>query len=133
MNLDVQQYADEFLTLLYKVDWNPASDIAIYQFKSGLPKWMVNQLSTAESQHLLSAEILGHSVPPMNVEMLAKLASRIEANSRIHDQQDSREKVKNKIRESRTGFSRDKQANTPLKCSYCKFLGHSFRTETISR
>ena len=33
MNSDVQQYADEFLTLLYKVDWNPASDTAIYQYK----------------------------------------------------------------------------------------------------
>ena len=57
MNSDVQQYADEFLTLLYKVGGNPASDTAIYQFKSGLPKWIVNQLSTAESQHLLSVGI----------------------------------------------------------------------------
>ena len=57
--------------------------------------------------------------------MLAKLASRIEANNRIHSQQDSRERAKEKIREEKSGFSRDKQTNAPTKCSYCKFMGHS--------
>ena len=118
MNGNVQQYSDEFITLLHKIGWDSASDVAIYQYKSGLPRWIVSHLSTAESQYLISMELLGQIAPPINVEVLAKLSSQIEANNRIYHQLDSRDKIKEKMKEKRSYIHDHRRVTNMHRCTY---------------
>jgi hypothetical protein len=83
-NQGAQRYVDQFITLAKRLHWKMDDEAVIYQFKSGLSKWLLSQISTAESNHLLLMETkYGKVVAPINVKMLAKLAIRIEANDRI--------------------------------------------------
>lgn len=82
-NFNVQRYSDQFMKLAEKLHWNLESEMAIYQYKSGLTHWMLDQLSVAESNHLLAMETQLQEVKPISVEILAKLAIRIEANKKL--------------------------------------------------
>ena len=69
----VQRYSDRFIQLATRVGWNLNDRTAVYQFKKGLPNWLLCQLATAEAT--LHGEV--------SVEMLAKIALQIE----VTDQQ----------------------------------------------
>jgi hypothetical protein len=86
----VQRYADQFVRLAEKMKWSMTDESVIYQFKLGLEPWLVEQLSIAESNHLLSLETSAvTNAQPISIQMLTKLALRIEANRAIHNQQQS--------------------------------------------
>jgi hypothetical protein len=87
----VQTYADEFITLMNKIGWLSTDTNTILQFKMGLPEWMISHMSTAEAQHELTMEAMGHQAVPIGIEILTKLALRIEANDRIlsHDKRET--------------------------------------------
>ena len=81
---EIQRYSDQFITFAQKLNWNLGDDMVIYQYKSGLSTWMLDQLSVAESNHLLALETQSsNSVKAITVKILAKLAIRIEANKAI--------------------------------------------------
>ncbi len=80
----VQRYSDQYLRLAERLHWNLADEMVLFQYKSGLSSWMLDQLSVAESNHLLAMETqIGTEIRPITVEILAKLAIRIEANKMI--------------------------------------------------
>jgi len=114
MTSDVQFYSDEFLTLMYKAGWISTSETAIYQYKLGLPKWIVTQLNTIEGQYILSVESFGEGTPPISIEMLIKLACRIEANSQIHNGDEFKDKDK----------VWKKSERSKIECRRCGKLGH---------
>ena len=92
MEDSVQAYVDEFMPLLAKVGWPEDSSIALHQFKTGLPRWLLNQVTTAESQHILSARIYGAEAASVTVSDLASLAIHVEANNRIHGDKEVKRK-----------------------------------------
>ena len=80
----VQRYIDQFILLAKKFKWNTTEESVIYQFKAGLNHSLLRQLSVAESNYILTLETRPSDyVEPISVEILAKLAIRIEANERI--------------------------------------------------
>jgi hypothetical protein len=64
-----------------RIGWNSSNKDILFQFKRGLPEWMCNQISTAESQHLLMVKLATIEITPMNVEVLSKLVLEVEENS----------------------------------------------------
>ena len=48
-NGGVQCYSDKFIKLATRIGWNLTGSTATYQFKKGLPGWMLRQLATAEA------------------------------------------------------------------------------------
>src|SRR6185437_704474 len=79
----MQRYSDQFIGLANKLNLDLSDGMTIYQFKMGLSAWMLDQLSVAESNHLLAMKTQESSVRPISVEILVKLAIRIEANKRM--------------------------------------------------
>ena len=77
-NSGVQRYSDQFIWLATRLNWDLSHELAIYQFKLGLPGWLNKQLTTAEVAR-------GSSLP---VEELAKMALQIEAvtKQQMHQQ-----------------------------------------------
>jgi hypothetical protein len=111
----IQRYSDQFINLAQKLNWNLGDDMVIYQYKSGLSTWMLDQLSVAESNHLLALEThSNNSIRAITVEILAKLAIRIEANKAIRRREPQHEVP-----------STDKQFKIHKKCSFCGFNGHT--------
>ena len=47
-NSGVQRYSDQFIRLATRLNWDLSHELAIYQFKLGLPGWLNKQLTTAE-------------------------------------------------------------------------------------
>ncbi|MGH2638703.1 MAG: hypothetical protein ACRDF4_05395 [Rhabdochlamydiaceae bacterium] len=47
-NSGVQRYSDQFIRLANRLGWNLEGELAIYHYKSGLPRWLAEQLTTAE-------------------------------------------------------------------------------------
>ena len=126
MEENLQGYADEFLTLLYKIGWDSTSDMAIYQFKMGLPRWMVGQLSTAEAQHMLSMELIGQQVPPLSVETLTRLALQVDTNNRIHTGKENKEQPNKEHQKIDNWKGGRNQANNVrrMECQRCGKMGH---------
>ena len=58
MKATVQEYTDEALELMHKLAWDTMSEEAIMQYKLGLPRWMLNQLSSFESHNLTMEGII---------------------------------------------------------------------------
>ena len=68
----VQRYTDQFLRLVKKLGWDLNSEIAIYQYKRGLPNWLIESLTASEAA----------CEDNPGVERLSKMALKIEANRR---------------------------------------------------
>ena len=112
----IHLYPDQFIALAHKLNWNLSDDMVIYQYKSGLSTWMLDQLSVAESNHLLSLEThSNNTVTAITVDILAKLAIRIEANKAIRRREPQHDVL-----------SIDKQPRINKKCSFCGFNGHTY-------
>ena len=47
-NSGVQRYSDQFIRLALRLGWNLDGELAIYHYKAGLPRWLAEQLTTAE-------------------------------------------------------------------------------------
>jgi hypothetical protein len=45
----VQRYTDQYIKLASRLGWNLASGTAVFQYKQGLPDWMLNSVSTVEA------------------------------------------------------------------------------------
>ena len=45
----VQRYTDQFVKLASRLGWDLSSETAVFQYKQGLPDWMLNSVSTAEA------------------------------------------------------------------------------------
>jgi len=122
----VQRYSDQYLRLAERLHWNLADETTIYQYKSGLSNWMLDQLSVAESNHLLAMETqIGAEIRPITVEILAKLAIRIEANKMMQSSQGSQYLERNK--EKAFQYFKERTGDvTKFKgiCNYCKNIGH---------
>ena len=48
-----QRFMDQFKSFATKLKWNLQEEDVIYQFKMGLPQWILTQLSTAELNFIL--------------------------------------------------------------------------------
>ena len=80
-----QRYMDQFKSLATKLGWNLQEEAVIYQFKMGLPRWILTQLSTAESNFILTMEMNpGVEIKSIDVDILMRLVMRIKANSHIN-------------------------------------------------
>ena len=75
-NEGVQWYTDNFLRLAEKLGWSTKDQTTIFQYKLGLSKWMLNQLSIAEAM----MESDNSNGPSISVEILGNMAQRIESN-----------------------------------------------------
>ena len=58
-----------FIQLANRLNWNLSGELAIFHYKSGLPNWLVQQLTTAEVSR-------GGII---SVQDLAKMALQLEA------------------------------------------------------
>ena len=72
----VQKYTDQFIRLAKRLEWELDSTTAIYQYKQGLPDWILDSITAAEAAALATSNI------KPNVEMLGKMALNIEASKR---------------------------------------------------
>jgi hypothetical protein len=82
-NIGVQRYSDQFINLAHKLKWQLNDEAVIYQFKLGLTRSLIQQLSTVEANHILNQELSGIDASTVPVNILIKMAIRIEANDRI--------------------------------------------------
>ena len=97
--------------------WNLDGELAIYHFKAGLPKWLVEQLTTAEVAR-------GGSV---SVGVLAKMALQLEAVRR--QQYDYHDPTKGEVGKDKKSMERpgnsDREGGARLvKCFKCGKFGH---------
>ena len=99
----VQKYTDQFIRLAKRLEWELDSTTAIYQYKQGLPEWILDSITAAEAAALATSNI------KPNVEMLGKMALNIEASKRKKSIENSKYSKNDKI----------------VKCSFCHKLGHS--------
>ena len=72
----VQRYTNQFIRLAQKLHWQLKGEVAIYQYKEGLPEWLADRVTTAEASYLVNGE------EALGVEELGQIALSIEANSR---------------------------------------------------
>ncbi len=117
-NTGVQRYSDQFIRLANRLGWNLEGELAIFHFKSGLPRWLVEQLTTAEVAR-------GGS---LSVDILAKMALQLEAIYKQQHQEElclvkQRKGVDNKPPRRPNGSDREKYKPT-LECHRCGKLGH---------
>ena len=76
-NSGVQRYSDQFIQLANRLGWNLEGKLAIFHFKAGLPRWLVEQLTTAEVAR-------GGS---LSVDILAKMALQLEVVKKQHSEE----------------------------------------------
>ena len=101
-NNGVQKYTDQFIRLAKRLEWELDSTTAIYQYKQGLPEWILDSITAAEAATLATSNI------KPNVEMLGKMALNIEASKRKKSMENSKYLKNDKI----------------IKCTFCHKLGH---------
>ncbi|MGH2611975.1 MAG: RNase H-like domain-containing protein [Rhabdochlamydiaceae bacterium] len=118
MKSSIQEYTDEVLDLMHKLDWNTSSEEAIVQYKLGLPRWMLSQLSSFESHDLVMDGV--ENMPKMTVERLSKFALRIEANDKLKPF----ERHKDKQRNTSTFRNNDTSHGQTI-CNKCGKKGHT--------
>src|SRR5271168_1291242 len=73
----VQRYTDQFVRLAGRLNWKLSSETAIYQYKQGLPEWMLNSIASAEAATLAS----GNQLP--GVEILGRMSLQIETSRKV--------------------------------------------------
>ena len=116
-NSGVQCYSDQFIRLANRLGWNLEGELAIFHFKAGLPRWLVEQLTTAEVAR-------GGS---LSVDILAKMALQLEAVKKQHSEEfeiiKTRKEVNNKAIRRSNGAEREKYKPI-LKCHRCGKPGH---------
>lgn len=117
-DLGAQKYSDQFMKLMKQLGWPLDSELAIYQYKLGLTKWMVEQLSAAEASLVLHNEI-GKAI---SVEILARMVLKIDANKSIQS-----------VESNQLGKQRFRQSDDPMEhnqrlkngeCFKCGKKGH---------
>ena len=110
----VQRYTDQFIRLAKHLGWNLRSDEAVYQYKQGLPSWLLDSLISAEMA------LIGKDSNIPGVETLGKMALGIEANSRKKDYTSNHQF--NKIGAS--NLSQKKKNYYSIQCGFCGRFGH---------
>jgi hypothetical protein len=76
----VQRYADQFRRLMAQLGWTKSTPEAIFQFKQGLTRWMLDRLSGAEANWELWTEMAGQPGNAITVDALVTIALKIEAD-----------------------------------------------------
>ena len=103
----VQRYTDQFVRLATKLNWSLDNNNTIYQYKQGLSNWMNESLTAAEA----AALSVGVDMP--GVELLGKMALRIEVNRRDKQPQMPQTPRYNNYKKT-----------TPVTCRYCSKVDH---------
>lgn len=134
MTEGAQRYSDKFLKLARRLRWNLDDEMVIYQYKLGLPRILIRQLSVAESNYLLTRETqAAQDVRPIDVEILSKLVMRIEANEKIQED-NSKPRIDNRNKQppnnyfQRNDRFRDNyydRKHTTSFCKKCQGRGHT--------
>ena len=101
----VQRYTDQFIRLAQRLKWDLKGEVAVYQYKQGLPEWIADRISTAEAAVVLTGE------RKAGVEDLGRMALFIEASKKT-----SKEAPKWK-----DAF---KPRSRSVQCNYCHKEGH---------
>jgi len=117
MKSSIQEYTDEVLDLMHKLNWDTSSEEAIVQYKLGLPRWILSQLSSFESHDLVMDGVVGN-MPKMTVERLSKFALRIEANDKLKPFERNKDKQKNTFKSNDTSHGQ-------IRCNKCGKKGHT--------
>ena len=73
----VQRYTDQFVRLAGRLNWKLSSETAIYQYKQGLPEWMLDSIVSTEAATLAN----GGELP--GVEILGKISLQIETSRKV--------------------------------------------------
>ena len=134
----VQRYSDQFIKLASRLAWSLTDENTIYHYKRGLVPWMLDQLTAVEANHLLTQEMtssqVGNNVnKAMSVDMLMKMALRIEANrsiqhSRHMDGIGTGTSASSMVASSSNNRNRLSPDNSTTsaggKCYYCGKFGH---------
>ncbi len=116
----VQRYADQFRKLMVQLDWTSSTPAAIYQFKQGLTRWMLDRLSGAEANWALMAGLMGRTDTEVDVDALVSMALRIEADKNLSVAGESTRTTSSLGRSDTSGdWRRDKR-----ECNYCRKPGH---------
>ena len=80
----VQRYADQFRKLMAQLGWTDKMPMAIFQFKQGLTRPMLDKLSGAEANIELIASFTGNLDITVGVDALISMALRIEADRALN-------------------------------------------------
>src|SRR5271168_319404 len=95
----VQRYTDQFVRLAGRLNWKLSSETAIYQYKQGLPEWMLDSIASAKAATMAS----GGQLP--GVEILGRMSLQIETSRKVkttnrskgfEQPRDKRDSLKNK-------------------------------------
>ena len=122
----VQRYTDQFVRLVQRLRWDLYGEVAIYQYKQGLPEWIADRISTAEAAAVMTSprrfggEVSSHRT---GVEALGRMALSIEASRRVQ---------REPIRWKETFKNGPKPAST-VQCPYCHNFGHAEAACRIKR
>src|SRR5271166_2576014 len=71
--IGVQRYTDQFVKLARRIRWDLDGEVAIYQYKKGLPNWLIDSLTASKAA----------MVNQPGVSQLSIIALKIEANRRV--------------------------------------------------
>ena len=115
-NSGVQRYSDQFIRLALRLGWNLDGELAIYHYKAGLPRWLAEQLTTAEVAR-------GGS---LSVHILAKMTLQLEAVKKQQtDDQNQNPRFGNDRKPFQQPGGTDREEfKTNTRCYRCERVGH---------
>jgi hypothetical protein len=113
--ISVRQYADEFMRLIHRLKMKGDSEEAIYTFKRGLRRNMLEYITTAENSLMITNEVQSKALT-ISVEMLVKIAINAEANDTLMR---STSDLSGKRGERTSTFTQGRD-----QCKYCGRNGH---------
>jgi hypothetical protein len=128
-NEGIQRYTDEFVGLANKLRWGLDNDVTIYQYKLGLPVWMMESLTAAEAAAIMTGR------EPPGVNALNQMALRIEVNhreKRVNPETKKTYKLGRRRLQSKQVGRKEviiSKRDIPFKqCKYCGKPGHTEET-----
>ena len=119
-NGGVQRYADQFRRLMAQLGWNKQTPEAVFQFKQGLTRGMLDRLSGAEANFELMSELMGKPHESVSVDALVTMALRIEADRALNM---ANEPIKSLSNNNKSDSNSSAKKETQ-KCQYCGKIGH---------
>jgi hypothetical protein len=119
----VRRYADQFRKLMAQLGWNDTTEAAIFQFKQGLTRNLLDKLSGAEANLALVAGFTGQPEYTIGVDALISMVSRIEADRALNITGDS---PKTATMTGKTEYAQDGVRRSEIRtCNYCRRIGHT--------
>ena len=116
----VQRYADQFRKLMAQLGWTDKNPMAIYQFKQGLTRGMLDRLSGAEANLDLIAGFTGNPDITIGVDALVSMVLRIEADRALNiGGETPKVATVGKLEHSHNGARRETRT-----CNHCGRVGH---------